>query len=159
MTFQKFSGREWLILHLRGLLSFLVSSSVNDWWLLLPLGKIQFHVTLCKWLFQNIPDCPGSKMMCPNILLGAMLQTLLKYSVEIQAVWMDSGTSYSKITLILKLLILNASDLGATIQVSLKYSWLMCHYLVKLLNSSLLRMIIYQLQNIDILFGRRGSGW
>lgn len=56
----------------------------------------------------------------PSILLGAMLQTLLKYSVEIQAVLVNSETSYSKIILILKLLILNASDLGAKIQVSLK---------------------------------------
>lgn len=53
-------------------------------------------------------------MMCPNILLGAMLQTLLNYSVEIQAVLVDSKseTSYSKI-------ILSASYLGAAIQVSL----------------------------------------
>lgn len=112
--------------------------------------------------FQNIPDCPGNKMMCPNISLGTVLQTLLKYSVEIQPVLVDSETSYSKI-IILKLLILNASDLGATIQVSLKCTWLMCNYLVKLLNSSMLRMMIYlyfqKLQNIDILFGRRGSGW
>lgn len=102
-------------------------------------------------------------MICPNILSETMLQALLKYSVEIQAVLVDSETSYSKITLIMKLLILNASDLGATIQVSLKCAWLMCDYLVKLLNSSIIRMMIYpyfqKLQNIDILFGRRGSGW
>lgn len=58
-------------------------------------------------------------MMCPNISLGPMLETLLNYSVEIQAVLVDSETSYSKIILNLKLLILSASYLGAAIQVSL----------------------------------------
>lgn len=110
----KVSGHEQSILCLRDLLSFLVSSSVSDWWLLFALWKIQFRVTLCKWLFQNIPDCRGKKMMCLNISLGAMLQTLLNYSVEIQAVLVDSKseTSYSKI-------VLSASYLGAAIQVSL----------------------------------------
>lgn len=101
-------------------------------------------------------------MMYLSILLGTMLQTLLKYSVEIQTVFVDSETSYSKIILIVKLLILNASDLGATIQVSLKCIWLMCNYFIKLLNSSIFRMMIYpyfqKLQNIGTLFGRRGSG-
>lgn len=58
-------------------------------------------------------------MMCPNISLGGMLETLLNYSVEIEAVWVDSETSYSKIILSLKLLILSASYLGTAIQVSL----------------------------------------
>lgn len=58
-------------------------------------------------------------MMCLNISLGGMLETLLNYSVEIEAVWVDSETSYSKIILSLKLLILSASYLGTAIQVSL----------------------------------------
>lgn len=147
----KVSGSERSVLHLRDLLSFLASSSVNDWWLLFALGKIQLHVTLCKWLFRNILDCSGNKMICPNISLGTMLQTLLNIQ------W-----KYRQFQWTLELLILNASNLGETIQASPKCTWLMCNYLVKLLDSSIFRMMIYpyikKLQNIDSLIGRRGSG-
>lgn len=94
-------------------------------------GKSSF-MSHCANGSLGIPDCSCNKMMCPSISLGAMLQTLL-----------NSQWKYRQFQWTLKLLILNASNLVATIQVSPKCTWLICNYLVKLLNSSIFRMIIY----------------